>query len=613
MEKAGATVHVIAADVSEPADLRRVRQLIDSGGTGLHGVVHAAGLPGGGMIEVKDHAAAVAVLRPKLAGTLALQAVFGDLPLDFVVLFSSITSIAGGLGQVDYCAANAFLDAYARSAHGWRARVVSANWGGWAEVGMAAEVAAPDVLRGQAAGATTALDHPILTGRGDGWVHGTIGPDSHWVLDEHRIGGVAVVPGTAHLECAREAVARLLPGPGAGGPVELRDVSFLEPLAVPDGTTCRYRVDLGADGEFHIASGQGEDRRVHAEFHGTWAEPDTSSPVDVAAIRARCRPRSGSHRTGVVSYGSRWDCLRETYAGDGEDLALIEVPEVARADLHRWVLHPALLDIATSFGFSDAEGSYLPLAYGRVLVRDRLPGRFYSHLRYQDAAPAGLMSATVTLVDVDGRVLVEIADFTLRRVDPQALAAGLNPDRAEVAGSPESQADGGIRPGDGVQAFRRLLAGDVGHQVAVVPSRVAAVRERVRRVAESVTAATVAKGASPGAAADAATTAYVAPRTVLEERLVEVWQSVLGVERVGIDDDFFAIGGNSLVAVQLIAQLRKAVRVKLPMRSLFETPTVAGLAERVETLRAAPAPAPVAPVESVAPVAPVVASAAGGR
>ncbi len=86
----------------------------------------------------------------------------------------------------------------------------------------------------------------------------------------------------------------------------------------------------------------------------------------------------------------------------------------------------------------------------------------------------------------------------------------------------------------------------------------------------------------PGDSAGGATP----PRTELEATIVRVWREALGVEAIGVDDDFFGLGGNSLVAVQLIAALRKAVGVRLPMRSLFETPTVAGLAARIEEIRA---------------------------
>jgi acyl carrier protein len=77
----------------------------------------------------------------------------------------------------------------------------------------------------------------------------------------------------------------------------------------------------------------------------------------------------------------------------------------------------------------------------------------------------------------------------------------------------------------------------------------------------------------------------VPPRTELERTLCEIWSAVLGTAQIGIDDDFFDLGGNSLVAVQIIASIRKTVRAKLPMRSLFEAPTVAGMAAAVERIR----------------------------
>ncbi|MDQ3942418.1 MAG: amino acid adenylation domain-containing protein, partial [Actinomycetota bacterium] len=79
--------------------------------------------------------------------------------------------------------------------------------------------------------------------------------------------------------------------------------------------------------------------------------------------------------------------------------------------------------------------------------------------------------------------------------------------------------------------------------------------------------------------------AYAPPRTPVEETLAAIWTEVLGVEQVGIHDDFFELGGHSLLATQVVSRLRDALRVELPLRYLFETSTVAEVAERIAAVR----------------------------
>ena len=76
------------------------------------------------------------------------------------------------------------------------------------------------------------------------------------------------------------------------------------------------------------------------------------------------------------------------------------------------------------------------------------------------------------------------------------------------------------------------------------------------------------------------TAAYVAPGNDIERTLAAIWQDLLGLEQVGINDSFFDLGGHSLLAIQAISRLREVFPpVELEMRSLlFETPTIAGIA-----------------------------------
>jgi acyl carrier protein len=75
---------------------------------------------------------------------------------------------------------------------------------------------------------------------------------------------------------------------------------------------------------------------------------------------------------------------------------------------------------------------------------------------------------------------------------------------------------------------------------------------------------------------------YIAPRNEIEQQLTGIWQEFLGVEQIGIYDNFFELNGDSLLATQIISRLYKTFQIELPISSLLETPTVAAISEYIE-------------------------------
>ena len=89
-----------------------------------------------------------------------------------------------------------------------------------------------------------------------------------------------------------------------------------------------------------------------------------------------------------------------------------------------------------------------------------------------------------------------------------------------------------------------------------------------------------------GAARHESGLAYEAPRTAEERALAVIWAEVLGLDRIGVHDDFFRLGGHSLLATRVVARVRRELEIDLPLRSLFQTPTLAGLAATIREIQA---------------------------
>jgi polyketide synthase PksJ len=624
LEEHGAEVLVFSADVAEREQMRKVIDQTLLRFKQIHGVIHAAGVPGIGMTQLKSFETAAAVLAPKVSGTLVLDELLKDSELDFLVFCSSTASVVGGVGAVDYCAANAFLDRYAQyktSKHGVFA--VSVGWPRWEGIGMAVETNA----RARAGAArrrveTGAVKHPLLGSyvdeKFDEEVYATeLNEREHWVLSEHRIRGNAVLPGTAYLEMARAAFKQRDPH----GAIEIREATFVTPLIVRSDEAREVRITVRKNGDTHefvIESKSGSNNGHAAQW-----ERHAIGKIDAVAVGravgrdlkeliAACETQ-GTIIPDEYQYkelGPRWHNLSKVWLGANEGVAALELGEQFSGDLEQYELHPALLDMATGFlsGQFAGEGDYLPLRYRRLTIKAPLSRKIYSHVKYKENGSTSkeTMTFDIVIADENGIELVEIEDFTMRRVgdvraklrasvgtatsdEPAASERGLGAqtepgERSEESLEPRhgsaNVAGEGILPAQGVDAFKRILFNGASPLIFVSKQDLPALVERFSTLKATSIMPELDK-ARPSRAAHPRPNlgvAYVAPRSEVEQTIAAVWQEILGIEEVGIEDNFFDLGGDSLIALQLSSRLRDAFQVEPSLGGLFESPTVAGLA-----------------------------------
>ena len=94
--------------------------------------------------------------------------------------------------------------------------------------------------------------------------------------------------------------------------------------------------------------------------------------------------------------------------------------------------------------------------------------------------------------------------------------------------------------------------------------------------------------ALPAPSRDELTATYVPPTTPIQESITEMWQQILEIETVGIHDNFFELGGHSLLITQLLTKLKNTFAVMVSLRKLFESPTIAAIAQEIERIQQAP-------------------------
>ena len=130
---------------------------------------------------------------------------------------------------------------------------------------------------------------------------------------------------------------------------------------------------------------------------------------------------------------------------------------------------------------------------------------------------------------------------------------------------------------EGVRAFTHLLSAKSAPQLIVSTQDFQAISARSVQK-QKLTVEKVEPVITSTQERPALDSANTAPDNEVEKTIARIWQEVLGVERVASDDNFFALGGDSLIAIQILSRLRKSFEVDLPVTTLFDAPTVSDLA-----------------------------------
>jgi acyl transferase domain-containing protein/thioesterase domain-containing protein len=621
LEESGAEVMAVSADVTNLIAMRKVLSDAEERFGHLDGVFHAAGVIHDELILAKTQSQSEEVFAPKVHGTQVLATLFEDKELPLLVLFSSTSTVIAPTGQVDYVAANSFLNAFAQQqASRSERRVLAVNWGIWSGVGMSAQivsqlngdqVATPEVSR-------RPTRHPLLDARLDfkdepPCFETSVGPGTHWLLDEHRTReGQALLPGTGFLELARAALAEL----GEAQPFEIRDLFLLRPLFVADDESRRVRLRLKPNDEGYqfevLGRRQIEDGRkgweLHAQARLLLRPLDPPGQLDLVELDRRCGTSATAQYPGgmrtpqetVLRFGPRWRSLRQQGIGSGEALARLELPAQFIEDLDNYRIHPALVDVATGFamnliaGYGNPEELWIPFNYESVRIHGPLPRRIWSWVRVHEASGVdhSVASFDVSLADADGRVLVEVSRLSLKRapasgafnaskhpvaaeleLDPLPVDAAAGRARSPAEMALQSNLEQGIRAEEGMAALDRMLSQDGPPVMTVSSLDLAALLDQADKIRTDA--------GYDGARFERPQLdrPYEAPRDELERTLVSFWQDLLGIERVGIEDGFFDLGGHSLIAVRLFARIKKTFHVDLSIATLFEAPTIASCAQ----------------------------------
>ena len=592
LEEQGNHVELVNVDASDYIAMSELFEQYDY----FNGIFHTAGIAGGGIIPLKADQDCADVLEPKILGSLILDELTQHNPPEFMILFSSISSIVGDEARIDYCSGNAFMDVFASYRNQNRSgRTIAINWGKWGDIGMAVKYARELDEKDKAKRNDTNTSS-LLTSLGRKGMEEAFRVNldvrKDWAINEHCLSEQPTLVGATILSMLHCLMTEIKPEEN----LSVKNLLLTKPAIFHHAWPRELRLFVRSESNGYSFSLRSRGVRdieweEHALGNLACEQTELLQSESIDQILARCPTQLPEQLVGqdyrnkltgetFLSLSERWDCPKTVWQGQDEWLIKKDLDSKFQTDFDQFPYHPAVIDsVSIRVVTQITTDNYLPISYGKVSYLAPLDGECYVHIKLKQ--PHHSENSTIILdivfLSSDNQPLMVLENYTLIKINADnQVATDSAPLKVEKPVDVDLT-DKDILYFEGLDALKRQLAHLEFEQLVVVTSDLGQLIYEATPEKEDSQKQEIASEVNQGHSRPELSVAYVAPSNEIEQEVISIWQSILGISGIGIEDNFVELGGNSLLAVQIVSRVSAKFEVDIRVDLFYQDQTVRGL------------------------------------
>ena len=588
IESFGGSVSIEEVDITDKNKMVDFCNRITKEHGEINGVINCALHTEGAIIHKMTKEVSERVFAPKISGPIILSESINLEKLDFFLLCSSQASIIGN--EVSYSSANNFMDAYAHYISEQGVAATSINWCSWNAIYKPLDYLGHHISSSnqviQEVSSFMINSHSVLSPDTELFTS-TLCPQTHWVLDEHRINGKATLVGTAYIEMAYQAYKYMY----KEKQVQFKEVYLLSPLELEDNEKVVVYIlikNWKNKSEFKILSNKNEEWKEHV--NGTM-KPLNKKPnlFDVNVLIKKSQsvnvPFNEDFINSNLKFGERWlNNFNKVYRHKNNEMVHFKLPKKYIKDLESYNLHPALFDCAGSYDTykTGSDRYYLPFYYHEVNVYQSLSQDIFAYSSKENkfAESDRMIKVSKSILNTKGEELVEIIDYTLINALKEngyvARQNRLKSDCTNKIYDDEELHDKGISSSQGVDIFNRAINSYMPQLVVSDKDfnmTVNAYYERIVKQKDLV------KDRKEIFETEFIREEVVSSVSDIEQEISAILTEILGVTDINSNDNFFEMGANSLTIVNLNNKLRQVLKKDISVVNIYTYPSISELSQ----------------------------------